>query len=243
VLERIEATLRRRTDFRAAVTILRRYLDLRVRAPDPRGRPDDPGAPWSSEGGSLHLSDLQHGGYSGRPAVFIVGADAERLPGAGVQDPVLLDSDRRVLGEGLPTSSELLRERTFGFAALFARLRNAQVTLSYGAWDAAVARTVSPSPVLLQVLRLGRRDPSLTFHDLDKTLGRVVCRVPRGGRPLLDRDDVWLEALGSGNVMRRGIDRVRAAFPRLDAGLATQAARRDGMPGPVHGVIGRTRPA
>ena len=237
VLERIEATLRRRTDFRAAVTILRRYLDLRVRAPDPRGRPDDPGAPWSSEGGSLHLSDLQHGGYSGRPAVFIVGADAERLPGAGVQDPVLLDSDRRVLGEGLPTSSELLRERTFGFAALFARLRNAQVTLSYGAWDAAVARTVSPSPVLLQVLRLGRRDPSLTFHDLDKTLGRVVCRVPRGGRPLLDRDDVWLEALGSGNVMRRGIDRVRAAFPRLDAGLATQAARRDGMPGPVHGVI------
>jgi hypothetical protein len=158
VLERVEATLRRRTEFRAAVTILRRYLEIRVRAPSPDGGSDDPGAPWSSEGGHMHLSDLEHGGYTGRPFVFIVGADAERVPGMGVQDPVLLDSDRRVLGEGLPTSSELLRERVFGFAALFARINQAEVTLSYGAWKATEARAVSPSPILLQVLRLVRQD-------------------------------------------------------------------------------------
>ena len=237
VLERVEATLRRRTDFRAAVTVLRRYLEVRVRAPGPAAGVDDPGAPWSSEGGHLHLSDMEHGGYTGRPAVFIVGADAEHLPGPGTQDPVLLDSDRRVLGEGLATSSELLRERIFRFAAFFSRLRGARVTLSYCAWDATEARSIGPSPVLLAALRLQRRDPHLTFRDLYQMLGRVVCRVPRAERPPLDGDDIWMEGLGSGKVMRHGVDRVRAAFPGLDAGLSLLLERSDGVPGPAHGVI------
>jgi ATP-dependent helicase/nuclease subunit B len=240
VLERVEATLRRRTDFRAAVTVLRRHLKLNVRAPGPGGL-DDPGAPWSSEGGHVHLADMEHGGYTGRPAVFVVGADAEHLPGPGTQDPVLLDSDRRVLGEGLPTSSELMRERIFRFAAFFARLRGARVTLSYRAWDAAQARSIGPSPVLLAALRLQRRDPHLTFRDLYETLGRVVCRVPRAGRLPLDGDDIWMAGLGSGEVMRNGVDRVRAAFPRLDAGLSLSLERSEGVPGPAHGVI-KARP-
>ena len=237
VLERVEATLRRRTDFRAAVTVLRRHLEIRIRAPRPDADVDDPGAPWSSEGGHLHLSDMEHGGYTGRPAVFIVGADAEHLPGSGVQDPVLLDSDRRVLGEGLPTSSELLRERIFRFAAFFARLGGARVTLSYRAWDATEARTIGPSPVLLAALRLQRRDSQLTFRDLYQTLGRVVCRLPRSDRPSLDSDDIWMAALGAGDVMRRGVDGVRTAFPRLDAGLSLLLERSEGVPGPAHGVI------
>jgi RecB family exonuclease len=236
VLERIEMTLRRRTDFSAAVTILRRHLQLRVRAPEPGAGEEDQGAPWGSEGGHLHISDLEHGGYAGRRATFIVGADAERLPGPGVQDPVLLDSDRRVLGDDLPTSSELLRERVFAFAALFSRLRGV-VTMSYSAWDAAAAREVGPSPALLHALRLSRRDPELTFRDLHETLGRVVCRVPREGDELLDPDDVWMTALGAGDVMRRGVDLVRSHFPRLDAGLTAREARAAGAPGPIHGIV------
>ncbi len=237
VLERVEATLRRRTDFRAAATVLRRHLDIRVRAPGPGASVDDPGAPWSSEGGHLHLSDMEHGGYTGRPAVFVVGADAEHIPGPSTQDPVLADSDRRVLGEGMATSSELLRKRIFRFAAFFARLHGARVTLSYRAWDATEARSIAPSPVLLAVLRLQRRDPRLTFRDLHDTLGRVVCSVPRASRPPLDGDDIWMAGLGSGAVMRHGVDRVRAAFPRLDAGLSLLLERSDGVPGPAHGVI------
>jgi len=38
VLERVEVSLRRRTDFQAAVTILRRHLEIRVRAPEPAPR-------------------------------------------------------------------------------------------------------------------------------------------------------------------------------------------------------------
>ena len=234
VLERVEATLVRRTDFRAAVTVLRRHLAVRVRAGSVRS--SDEVTAWSAEGGHLHLSDLEHGGFVGREATFIVGLDADRVPGFEGQDPVLLDSDRRVLGAGLPTSAELMRERVFRFAALFARLRGA-VTLSHCAWDAAEARSLAPSPVLLQALRLARRNPALTFQDLDGELGAIACAVPAAGRAPLDGDDVWMAELGRGGVMRSGVETVCDAFPRLRAGLPARRALRGGTPGPGHGVI------
>ena len=236
ILERIEATLNRRTEFRAAVSILRRHLELRVRPEIVGDDPDGAGAPWASTGGALHLSDLEHGGYSGRAVVFVVGLDAERMPGSGGQDAVLLDSDRRVLGSALPTSAELLREKVFRFAAFFARLRG-QVSLSFGAWQATEARAVGPSSILLQALRLARGDASLTFQDLHHVMSRAISAIPQKGRPALDGDDVWMLALGAGVVLKRGVDAVRASFPELDAGLVTAHERVHGEPGPVHGVI------
>jgi len=233
ILERVESTLVRRTEFRAAVTVLRRHLALRVRA----GSPASGGgaAPWSSEGGRVHLSDFEHGGFAGREATFIVGLDADRVPGFEGQDPVLLDSDRRILGSGLPTSSELMRGRVFRFAALLARLRG-PVTLSYGAWDPAEARALAPSPVLLQALRLAEGRPELTFKDLDGALGRIVCAVPRDPRDAIDCDDVWMAELGRDGVLRQGAEAVTAAFAHLSTGVAARRALQ-GVPGPIHGVV------
>jgi ATP-dependent helicase/nuclease subunit B len=234
ILERVEATLVRRTDFRAAVTVLRRHLAIRVRAGTLSS--EDELSAWSSGGGHLHLSDLEHGGFVGRPMTFVVGLDTDRVPGFEGQDPVLLDSDRRVLGSGLPTSTELMRERVFRLAALYARLRG-RVTLSYSAWDPTEARALAPSPLLLQALRLARRDASLTFVDLEEVLGRVVCAVPAPGRTSLDRDDVWMSHIGGDGVMRSGVEAVADAFPLLAAGLPVRRALRGGTPGAIHGVV------
>jgi ATP-dependent helicase/nuclease subunit B len=236
ILERVEAVLRRRTDFRAAIAILRRHLDVRVRARSADSDPDELGAPWSSRGGALHLTDFEHGGYTGREAVFLVGIDADRVPGPGGQDPVLLDGDRRVLGGELPTSTELMQERMFRLAALFARLRGS-VTMSYTSWSASEARIAAPSPVLLLGLRLARRDPDLTFIDLEEALGRVVSAIPPVTSPALDQDDVWMSALGPDGVLRTGVEAVRRAFPRLDRGLTSHELRLGGTPGPIHGVV------
>ncbi len=240
VLDRVEATLRRRTHFDAAVTILRRHLDLKVKVPDlaPVGGADDDGggAPRRCEGGHLHLTDVAHGAFSGRSAVFVVGVDANRVPGAAVQDPVLPDAKRRALGGDLATTADRMRNEVFRFAAFFARVRGT-VTLSYGAWDAAEARSVAPSPVLLQALRLARREPGATFRDLHEALGSVACALPAEGAPALDADDVWMGLLGAGGRLRSGVHAVRLAYPHLDAGLSARLERRMGMPGPHHGVV------
>ncbi len=244
ILERVEATLRRRTDFEAAVAILRRHLEIRVRAPSPRDDDDSPGhhsegAPWSSREGHLHLADLEHGGHTGRRHVFFVGMDADRIPGAVLQDPVLLDSERRVLSEGLPASTEQLRERMWHLGSLLTRLGDAHLTMSYTAWEPTEARVVAPSPLLLQALRLRERDATLMYEDLRRALGPVVSRIPPEGAPPLDSDDVWLAALRSEGALRRGVDELRRAYPALDRGLAARELRlqSSGAPGAVHGVI------
>ncbi|MEJ2203922.1 MAG: PD-(D/E)XK nuclease family protein [Gemmatimonadota bacterium] len=238
VLDRVEASLRRRTSFKAALTILRRHLrSIRVQAAEDAARgPDDAVAPWRSEGGHLHLSDLVHGGLSGRTRTFIVGLDADRVPGHTPQDPVLTDRDRQALPGNLPTSGDVIRERAFRLSALISRLRG-EVTLSYGAWNAVEARSVSPSPVLLQALRLGRRDPDLTFEDLHRALGDVACAIPRGYDGTLDADDVWMRSLAVDGVLRAGSETVLTAFPSLRRGLGALRERVHGEPGPHQGVV------
>ncbi|MEX2470790.1 MAG: PD-(D/E)XK nuclease family protein [Gemmatimonadota bacterium] len=238
ILERVESTLRRRTHFHGALAILRQHLEVRVRAeiPDADGDADAQGAPWASEGGHLHLTDFEHGGYTGREAIFFVGMDADRVPGHAGQDPLLLDSDRRILGRALPTSGEIFRERAFRLSALFARLRG-EVTLSHPAWSSADARAMGPSPFLLQAYRLSRGAPSSTFEALREALGPVVCAVPSADRPCLDEDDAWMGLLGAGPVLLSGVGPVCEAYPDLGAGVAAALRRSSGDPGPDHGVL------
>lgn len=238
VLERIEASLRRRTGFSAALTIVRRHLAaIRVRATAEVGKgPDDGMTPWRSEGGHLHLSDLEHGGLSGRSRTFVVGLDADRVPGHTAQDPVLPDRDRRALPGDLPTSADVMRERAFRLSALLSRLRG-EVTFSFGAWNAMEARSVSPSPVLLQALRLRHRDTELTFDDLHRALGDVACAIPRTSEGILDGDDVWMRALGTDGMLRAGSEAVLVCFPNLRRGLHALRERLEGEPGPHQGVL------
>jgi ATP-dependent helicase/nuclease subunit B len=172
--------------------------------------------------------------------MFLVGWDADRAGGMQGQDPMLLDADRRVLGDDLPTSIDLLHEREFECAALFARL-GGRVTSSYCAWDASSARTAAPAPQLLQALRSSRRDPALSFRDLDTALGRVVCSVPYGSRAPVDADDAWMAAIGRSGGSATATALVASGFSALAKGLAAQRARV-GPPGPQHGVV-TPRPA
>lgn len=232
VLDRIRATLTRPVPFGAAVATVQEHLELRVPAPRAEGK-----APWLSDGGSVHLTDLEHGGLSGRPLTFLVGLDAGRFPGGGTQDPLLLDRERRRLSGDLPTSADRLEERQFRLAALLARVRG-EVVMSYPAWDAAEARVLAPSPVLLQAYRLASGDPQAGFDALRGHLGTPASRLPRSGSSL-DREDVWLEALSGSDHLLEGTRVVRDAFPRLDAGIAARRAWDGAEPGAHQGVVGR----
>lgn len=233
VLGRVRESLTRKTRFPAAMTVLRRHLEIRV----PASRQDQP-APWEASGGHLHLSDLEHGGVSGRKATFVVGLTAE---GADpTQDPLLLDRDRRTLApDDLPTSGDRARDRRFRLAALLARVRG-RVFLSYPSWDPAQARVLSPDSVVLRAFRLREGRPDATFQDLRESVGTPACPVPRGGSPL-DSRDVWLKTLSSGGRLLRGRGLVRAVFRGLDAGLEARAARR-GPSATAHDGLVRPRP-
>lgn len=140
-----------------------------------------------------------------------------------------------MLSRELPVAGQRLEDRRFRFAALFARIRG-RLVLGYPAWDAAEARVLSPSPVLLQAFRLAKGDPDAGFEALRSHLGAPASRIPRNG-PALDREDVWLGALAREGHLLEGGSTVRAAFPRLDAGLDALAAWTGAEPGPRQGLV------
>ncbi|HEX6132780.1 MAG TPA: PD-(D/E)XK nuclease family protein [Longimicrobiales bacterium] len=235
-LERIATSLTRATTLSAAIAVLTTKLSARVPAPEADG-----GSPWTSTGGHLHLSDLEHGGFAARRATFVVGLDAARFPGAGGGDALLVDDDRRRLTAGqqtpaLPTAAERIEERRHAFGAMVARLRG-RVTFSYATWDAVEGRGVAPAAELLQAYRLLSGDPAADYEALHAAAAPAASAVPRG-TALLDADDVWLNALAHNGALRRGVTAVCATYPHLEAGVTAWKTRlRSDSATPFHGAI------
>ena len=240
ILDRIEATLDRLTDFASAAAIVKSLLAIRIPAPRTEGT-----APWSSAAGHLYLADLSHGGASGRPFTFIVGLDSGSFPGSTREDPLLLDRERLRVGQGeLPFASERTAEARFHLAQLVARQRGTLV-LSYARWDPSEARALSPAPELLQALRLREGDRTLDFEDLNVHLGLSESRLPRPDlRADLDAGDVWLRALATEDGrLRDGLSAVGRAYPRLSRGLAAAEALQDDTATVHTGILGTRSPS
>jgi ATP-dependent helicase/nuclease subunit B len=230
-LERVRATMTREMLFTSALAALRDRLAVRVPAVGATGP-----APWTASPGHIHLSNIEHGGFTGRRAVFVVGLDAGRFPGTGGLDPLLTDQDRRRIANTLTTSSERIAEAQYRFAALFARLRG-RVTLSYAAYDAVEGRKLSPSATVLQAYRLAIGNAGANYEDLRTALGALATAVPQRDASV-DHDDVWLAAMADGGLMRSSQDAVRAAFVGLDRGLRARSERAAKESSRFHGLIG-----
>lgn len=225
-LGRMREVLTRQTAWEAAIAIVRTNIVTRI-APAGEGGL----APWISTGGRLYLSDIATGGLSLRPHIFVVGLDAGRVAGATGLDPLITDADRLLIAttsrDPVPpigTTGQRVTEGRHALAATLARLRG-KITLSYSAWESAEGRSISPAPELLQALRLRSGDEALTYDALRDELGPLAGAVPTGAG-LLDSDDVWLDAISNGRVLRAGTDVVRSVFRGLDRGLRAQESRR-----------------
>ena len=238
-LERLEATVKRTTDFASASAIVQSYLQVRIPAPRTEGL-----APWSSAPGHVYMTDLRHGGATGRRFTFIVGLDARSVLGSLHEDPLIGDEERFRLGRGeLPLASERAAEARFNFAQLFARLRGT-VVVSYSCWSPAESRELTPAPEMLQALRLRQGDPTLNFEDLRRHLGLTESRLPRPGIGTdLDASDVWLRALTTdAGRLRDGLGAISRSFPRLGAGLAIGRALDSDEPSVHTGFLGTHSP-
>lgn len=239
-LKRIEATVTRVTDFASAAAIVQSYLEIRIPAPRTEGM-----APWTSAPGHLYMTDMRHGGATGRRFTFIVGLDSGSVLGSRHEDPLIGDEERFRLGRGaLPLAADRTIEARFNFSQLFARLRGT-VVLSYACWDPAESRKLTPAPELLQALRLRQRDPTLTFEHLGRYLGLTESRLPRPEiRVNLDASDVWLRALTSeSGRLRDGVEAIGRSFPRLGSGMALGRALDTDEPSVHTGFLGTHSPS
>lgn len=168
--------------------------------------------------GHLHLSSRHSGGYSGRSVTFIVALDQGAFPGAGLQDPILLDEEREKISKDLPTTSDLLRENLYSAAGLLSSLRGKAI-LSYSSFDLIESRQSFPSSLLLQAHRLLEGDPALDYTNLLSSLPEDSGFLPEALDKVFDEIEWWLMRLAPGGNFFDGLEAVKKSFPELGQGI------------------------
>lgn len=174
--------------------------------------------------GRLHVANLASGGHSGRPYTYIVGLDDSRFPGAGSQDPLLLDGERQRISENLPTAASELEDKIGDFYRLLARLRG-KVVLSFPGHDVIDDREKFPSPLLLAAYRLVSGNREGTQEDFLKWISAPASFAPSEDDHCLSINDWWLRQLCCQGPVRDAAGLVLGSFPHLAQGSEARGKR------------------
>ncbi len=178
--------------------------------------------------GCIYVASLAAGGHSGRPHTFILGLDDGRFPAAGLQDPLLLDSERTAICEELPTAAGRLAASLEDFASLAARIRG-RITLSYCCRSLGDDRDMFPSPILLAAYRIVTGDREGVQDDLIAWLPEPVSFAPRDPELYLNSTEWWLCRLCGEPAAEDPEGIVSSAFPHLGRGMEARRARESDL--------------
>ncbi|HEX7254093.1 MAG TPA: PD-(D/E)XK nuclease family protein, partial [Thermoanaerobaculia bacterium] len=176
--------------------------------------------------GSLHVADYRSGGYSGRPNTFLVGLDDRRHPGSGLQDPVLLDAERRDINESAPHALAIRGDRpsenTLALQACVARVAG-RLTLSFSSWNLLQGSDQFPAPFVLEAHREIASNRTADYTNLLQALPPAAGFLP-DARDAIDETEWMLSRLRDfpGGA---AADSVLTVFPWLADGRTARRAR------------------
>jgi ATP-dependent helicase/nuclease subunit B len=191
--------------------------------------------------GRVHVADLSSGGHSGRPHTFIVGLDDSRFPGPGLEDPVLLDRERRRLSPALPTAAAALQDRLHHLTLLLARLRGT-ITLSYCCHDLVDGSEMFPSPVVLSAFRILSGHHESDQADFLRWLPPAASFAPDKAEKALIDSEWWLWRLCGAGPVSDAQTLVGRCYPHLARGYSAQRERASDRFTVYDGLLARPAP-
>lgn len=172
--------------------------------------------------GHLHVTTLADAGHAGRRRTFVIGLEEGGVFPALVEDPVLLDAERKGIDHALRTSDDRVEEALYRIVSRLGSL-NGRVCLSYSCRDLRQTRATFPSWVLLQAVRVMKPGESWTYDRLVEELGEPVSAVPAEAEQALSDAGWWLAGLRRADAS--ALPAVREGFPALAQGEVAEAAR------------------
>ncbi len=175
--------------------------------------------------GCLFVAPLHGGGHSGRSNTFIIGLDDTRFPGAGLQDPLLLDSERGKISTHLPTASNRAAKKMNDFLRLLARVRGT-VTLGYCCRSLEDDREMFPSPVLISGFRILSGEHTGDQDAFLRWLPDPTSFAAQNPEQCTDITEWWLWlACGDHQIQNAG-EAIARSFPHLNQGMAAELERQ-----------------
>ncbi|MFH0911744.1 MAG: PD-(D/E)XK nuclease family protein, partial [Planctomycetota bacterium] len=175
--------------------------------------------------GCLYVSNLARGGHSGRRHTFLLGLDDARFPGANLQDPLLLDSERARLSARLSTTRDAPAGKMESFRRLLARLRG-EVTLCYPSRDLVEdGRELFPAGVLIHAYRILSAERAGDPSSFRQWLGDPAAFVSQEASGAFDTGEWWLWLMLRGGGLPDAESLLGEAFPHLGRGWEARRAR------------------
>ena len=174
--------------------------------------------------GHLYVVPLERGGYTGRKHTLIVGLAENTFPGAGIEDPILLDEERERISDGrLPLQRARPGETVWNLVRLMG-MADSRLLLTANRRDLVEGREVYPSPVFEQLgeLFLAAKKEKQEYGIVPEPQ-QALTSV---GISLGLRDDPSVLA----DVLQK--------YPALDRGLEAVRARAKPGYGPYDGLLG-----
>jgi RecB family exonuclease len=174
--------------------------------------------------GFLHVAPLRLAGWSGRRRTFVAGLDESRHPGAGLQDPIVLDAERAAINRSIePGQLVMLGEAPvragLRFRQFLSRASASELTLSWNGVDLRARTERFPSSQLLTVYRqaIGRADATYAEMSSAVVTDGFVDPSP------LSQSEWWLmrRFAGAGTDLSPAL---LEAYPGLAEGARADAA-------------------
>lgn len=213
-LEILSKTAESKMTFDEAVSKLIAALsDIRLKASGPKP-------------GHLYVSNYKTGGWSGRAHTYITGLDEGKFPKKIVQDPILLDDERKKISPDLELSPERISKDLYDMAQVLSRLRGS-LTVSYPCYDIKENRRAFPSSIVLQIYRVKEGYPKADYNALFKALGEPVGF--NGGirsKIALDETDWWINSLAESEVLKDGTEALKTHYDGIEEGLKAEECRK-----------------
>jgi ATP-dependent helicase/nuclease subunit B len=189
-----------------------------------------------SKSGHLHITGINKGEWAPRPYTFLVGLQSGSFPGSGLQDPILLDRERKQISPSLalralqPSRNRLRLNRLLASCC-------GHLYLSYSSFSPVEARPTMPAASLLQVYRLLHQDPAADYTKLEKALALQASYYPSDPAAALFIDQWWLYLALLDRKQAVDSAAVAACFSGIKAGLTAKNNRSSDQFTPFDGLI------
>lgn len=172
----------------------------------------------SAKPGYIHVTFYEHGIYDSRDFVYIVGLDGRKFPGGVNENPLLLDTERNRLGNGLNVNEHKSQEKLYNLVQLLAQ-QEGHVSLSYCNFAVNDNRVVHPAHVFLQSYRMTSGNHEADFQALSKLPSFYVAEA------LWNEQDFWAQKMTAENKVVVSDDIL--SLLHLDSGLKAAYKRNE----------------
>jgi ATP-dependent helicase/nuclease subunit B len=143
--------------------------------------------------GHIHICSYTGGVYVHRKTNFLMGMDAGKFPGSGLEDPIVLDAERKKLSPYLPLREEEINNKSEKMNRLLSSI-SGDIFVSYSCFDTTSNRTQYPSFIMLKLYRLLENNNSLDYSSLSNSFINRVSFATANPEESLDEAQWWLSS-------------------------------------------------